>query len=410
LASLPIIYLLGLHLSEKRVALLALFLSSLSPFLLWYAFEVRMYTMFLFFSVVQLLAFVKLLQSNFQKHKLMLVLTTSLGLYTHYFFIFQIIVQVLYFIGGNLYQLSKQPISFQKLHHQLKSSYQLTGLYFLAGLTLIPWLYFIHSQGHAVATRPLIPPPNSYTLFQTITQLIFGFQANSFINIIISLWPLTLVILFYLFTKRTRAPIQYNGLLLMTILVPLGIVYAASQIQPLFLTRYFMLITPALIILISWFIQSYRKIASTLLITILSIVLVSSLLWQNTNAQSPVKENYAQAAAYLHKNASIFDVIAVSAPFTIYPLEFYYQGATTVVTIPEWDRYNGQPIQSFKQENFQARIKELQNQYRMIHMVLSYDQGYEQQIVNFMDTNYELIYTEQVSPGLQVRSYKLRYL
>ena len=409
LASLPIIYLLGLHVSGKKVALLAVFLSSLSPFLLWYAFEVRMYTMFLFFSSVQLLAFVRLIQSNFQQHKFIFVLSSSLGLYTHYFFIFQIIAQALYFIGGNLYQLSRQRFNLQNLHHQLKSSYQLTGLYFLAGLTLTPWLYFIYSQGNAVATKPLIPPPNTYTLFQTITQLLFGFQTTSFVNITISLWPLTLVVLFYLFTKRARAPILYSGLLLMMVLAPLGIVYAASHIQPLFLTRYFMLITPALIILISWFIQSYRQIASVLLTIILSTVLVSSLLWQNTNAQSPVKENYAHAATYLHENASAYDVIAVSAPFTIYPLEFYYQGTTRVVTIPDWDRYNGQPIQSFDQDQFQTRINELRNQYRMIHMVLSYDQGYEQQIVGFMDSNYELIHAKQVSEGLQVRSYKLRY-
>ena len=54
-------------------------------------------------------------------------------------------------------------------------------------------------------------------------------------------------------------------------------------------------------------------------------------------------------------------------------------------------------------------MKEYRKIYQNVYIVLSYDQGYETDIIHFMDTHYKLLQKKQFSPAVQLREYKLRY-
>lgn len=108
-------------------------------------------------------------------------------------------------------------------------------------------------------------------------------------------------------------------------------------------------------------------------------------------------------------NTTAHDIIAVSAPFTIYPIEYTYKGPARIDTIPTWSRYSDNTIPQFSYEDLYAQLQEYEKRYHRLFVVLSYDQGYESDIRQMLDQNYayedHLVYSD----GLEMREYILRY-
>jgi len=84
-----------------------------------------------------------------------------------------------------------------------------------------------------------------------------------------------------------------------------------------------------------------------MVISVFLTVMFLLLLNQNISASTPVKENYKGVADYLNLHVKPDDIIALSAPFTIYPIEYYYKGQAGIDTIPKWNRFAHGPIPSF---------------------------------------------------------------
>ena len=99
----------------------------------------------------------------------------------------------------------------------------------------------------------------------------------------------------------------------------------------------------------------------------------------------------------------------VSAPFTIYPVEYYYQGPATIQTLPLWDRYTTGPIPPFDEAKLPNDIATIKGDHQTLWLVLSYDQGYEEKIRLYFDTHFERIDTKNFSQDLTIYAYKLRY-
>jgi hypothetical protein len=132
------------------------------------------------------------------------------------------------------------------------------------------------------------------------------------------------------------------------------------------------------------------------------------MIVQTTSAATPVRENYEGVSNYLEAKATPEDVIAVSAPFTLYPLEYTYTGTTKLTSIPQWDRYSSGAIPPFSVAELDKQVQVDKKQYNRLFLVLSYDQGYEESIRKYFD-HYQLIESKTFSPKLEVRVYKLRY-
>jgi hypothetical protein len=133
------------------------------------------------------------------------------------------------------------------------------------------------------------------------------------------------------------------------------------------------------------------------------------LVVQITNPLAPVKEDYRAAASYLTENTSSQDIIVASAPFTIYPIEYYYAGNARIVTQPLWDRFSQGAIPAFNKERLATETKEATRSYQRAFVILSFDQGYNKEVKDYYDSHYERIDSKQFSQGLDVYTYKIRY-
>jgi len=411
--TLPFLYQLGKEAGNRKIAIVTITLFSLSPFIMWYSSEAHMYTLFALVTTVNHLFFLRFVRSHGRTGKFGYFVTTILGLYTHYFFILLLITQfaflLLSLLTNNDFEMGVQ----NELKTQTNRSFHLLctwiAILIFVGVCFLPWVIYFIESGAAANTQPLIPPPTSSSLFQAFSNFLLGFQSSTLQSFFISLWPVLALSLFLVFTRNTKQEVEYSTYFALATFLPIILVFLGSRIRPIFLTRYLILVTPTLFFLIAWLLAGYQNRIARLGLALLFCCMFALLVYQNIASTTPVKENYEAVANYLAEHATGSDIIAVSAPFTIYPIEYAYSGNTKIVTIPYWNRLQQGAIPKYSHANFIQQMKSYQTQYIHLFVVLSYDQGYEDDIKKYLDTHYKRITLKDFSPGLEVREYQLRY-
>jgi hypothetical protein len=198
--------------------------------------------------------------------------------------------------------------------------------------------------------------------------------------------------------------------ILLSILIPIAAAFVISvTLVPLFVSRYLILTIPSVYIFIGWIFSTYPEALRKTLTVILIFSMLTALAVEAYSPSAPVKEDYKDAAAYLEQKTAPQDIIILSAPFTVYPIEYYYRGSAEIATLPIWNRFVTGPIPPFNEANLQKDTDTLKGSHEKAYVLLSYDQGYEETIRIYMDTHYERLETKQFSPGLNLYVYKLRY-
>jgi uncharacterized membrane protein len=412
--TVPALYILARESGGRKVAYFTIILFSLSPFIVWYSNEARMYTLFLFAATLNNLFFLRMYRSDGKEGKLGFFLSTVLGFYSHYFFVFLVATQSLFVISklsGVLHSTNdfNAAPSLSPFRRYLPFALKFFALLISSFLFLLPWLVYVFLLGNAANTQPLIPPPTSFSVFQSLIEFIFGFQNSNLQGIMISLWPFLVLMTIILFTQRRKIPAANFEYFIVVTFLPILLVFVASFIKPIFLTRYLILVTPTLFFILAAVLVNYTQRITYIITTISIVVLFLLLINQNVSASTPVKENYAGVANYLNQTVKPTDIIAISSPFTVYPIEYYYTGTASLETIPEWNRYSQGAIPNFSEKTFATQIANDKKIYTYLYLVLSYDQGYEHTIITFMDKHFERKAIKTFSPGLQVRVYQLRY-
>jgi mannosyltransferase len=228
-------------------------------------------------------------------------------------------------------------------------------------------------------------------------------------SLFVSLWPLLVSVLFLAFTQKRKIPIHPAGYFALITFLPVVLVFFISFIRPIFLARYLIFVTPTLFFLIASLLLNYSSRFSRVITGVFLAVMALFMAYQNVSSKTPVREDYQEVTKYLNETVNAYDIIVVSAPFTVYPIEYYYRGPAKIDTIPRWNRYQEGGIPAFSIEQLQTQLADYQQQYLYMYLVLSYDQGYEAKIASFFDSKLEKT-SEKNFPGeILVKVYKIRY-
>lgn len=167
-SSCILIFMLGKELFNKKVALFASIFMGLSPFHLWYAQEARDYSMVLCLSILSSYFFFRALKENKNKLWLFFVLTSLLGIYTNYFYIFLFPAQFLYLIF-----FKRQRFNFKKV------------IWFLIiALGFSFYLPRFLSKFYYVWGGFWIPKPEWKSLIITLENFVLGYNGNAFLYLI----------------------------------------------------------------------------------------------------------------------------------------------------------------------------------------------------------------------------------
>jgi uncharacterized membrane protein len=97
-ATVPVAYLLGAELSDRRAGIVAAALVAVNPMLVWYSQEARGYALFVLLTAVSLLYFVRALDRGRRRDSVAWGIASALALATHYFAAFPIAAEALWLL------------------------------------------------------------------------------------------------------------------------------------------------------------------------------------------------------------------------------------------------------------------------------------------------------------------------
>ena len=396
LISIPAIYVLTKLVSKKTsIGLYVATMFTVSPFVSWYGSELRMYSLFMLLSIFSHSFFLKIQKSNHIKPLIWISfgIFSFLGVYTHYFFLVFLFSQIVFFIFN--------PKTFPK---NSRKYFIITCCFVI--VSMFPWVGYVTFLNAASSQTPLLEKPSAVDLFNLYSNHLFGFQDDQLNTAILAMWPLVGVLsLFFLQkTKNFNTTGVYLGV--MTFLPTFLIFSISLLVKPIFLSRYLIMCLPPLYLLIGVLLFSTRSMVLGIIRFSFIFLMIGGLVVQIINPNSPVKENYKGAINYVINYAQPKDIVATSAPFTIFPFDYYYNGRSDLVTVPAWDRKAGIP--SYDAIKVHEQLTNMSEKYERLFIIMSYDQGFEKDIKSFLDTKYKLTETKNFSPKLNLYVYYLK--
>jgi len=391
----PFVYLLSRTVLSRKWSLFVVALFIFSPFVNWYANEARMYTLLALMSLANQYFFVRIMQARKNSWP-WYILTTVVGAYSHYFFFFNLLTQAIFFL---VYKKKFPKKTFSKLVG--------TAIILIAAIS--PWIYYFISEGAAGNTRPLIELPSAINFFNAYSQFLFGFQNSTINTFLLSLWPLTVIVAFLIVRRFIRPSPQLHFIAFAAFVPPLLAFLLSFLITPFFLPRYMFAVVAPLLIVIVWIISIASKRAAFISIAIALVGTITLAVIQTISSTNPVRESYYQVTQDIERSATPSDVVALSSPFTVYPFEYYYDGPTQVKTLPNWDRKQQGSVPPYNAEQIDDQVNSLKKGHDKIYLLLSYDQGYEENLRNYFANRYELLSQTDYTPSMKLLVYRVGY-
>jgi mannosyltransferase len=396
IATIPAMYLMARLIMGQRESVLVAGLVALSPFMNWYGNEARMYSQLVLVTVLNQYFFLRIFQKRSGRNWLWYSLTAVVGIYTHYFFALVLLTQGAFYL-------------WRRREFVPGTIWRLAGVALLVAAAISPWMWYASHLGSASNTQPMLARPSSVDLFDTFSQFLFGFQDEQLNTLIVSFWPLTVLLVLMSLQKHRRVRIE-TGYIVLASLLPILLVFVASvSLRPLYLSRYLIIALPAMYLLLVWVTEHRSARLSWLLRGALVVGMAVTLAHEVTSRNTPVKEDYHAATNYIESHAQPTDVVVVSAPFTVYPVEYYYDGPLQIQTLPIWDRGATGAVPPFDAGKLPSQVDQIKGRHTDAWLIMSYDQGYEKKIVDYFNAHYQQVQAKTLSPKLTLYQYKLRY-
>lgn len=397
LATIPSLFYFTKRYFSREAAFFATLLFTLSPFVTWFGGEIRMYTLIAFLTVNAHFLYLELLHHPRLYHWFLYTALAIVGVYSHYFFWFVLGIHFLYFFFHR--PLREQKMMFIKF----------LTVALVVVVSFLPWANKVLNTPGSVAD-PLLSPPKSIDVFNVFTNFFFGFQSDYVNSLLISIWPLVFTLSFFTLRKGFKLKKEFYFLVIAAF-VPILLAYVASfLVQPMFLSRYLIITLPPLFIAVSVLVTAFEDPIKNITRVILVALVFSMLLVQASDESLVAKEDYRQATEYINRSVTPKDVVIVSAPFAIYPFQYYYDGYARVETIPQWNRFSGEALPAFSRRRLPREIDDIRGEYKHnAYMLMSYDQGYEEVIEDYMDNNFERIEKIEFSPRIRLFVYRVGY-
>ncbi|MBI2051508.1 glycosyltransferase family 39 protein [Candidatus Roizmanbacteria bacterium] len=289
---------------KTRWLVLYLILFLLSPFLNYYAFEARMYAMFACFATMSFY----FLQTEKRRWY---ILTTILGLYTHYFMVFVLLSQLLY-------------VALNSNSKRLKiAKFKAMAFSFFI---FIPWVIFLFTNNALFAQGFWILPAKNESIWNLPSILYLGYE---FDFAFFDRFLLPGAIILYLFIlkgvhliikERERKYDLLYLLLLWSFFTPLA-AYFLSFVKPLFLPRYFIFSSVGFFLLLVFIFKHFDTHMK-----ILFVVLLVAFALHYTNLQlvhrkkAPVKNLMGEIKNLSGPN----DLVYVSTELDYFLAQYYF--------------------------------------------------------------------------------------
>ena len=280
----------------------------INPFLLYYAFEARMYSMLAFFAS---LSFYYFLKKDYKPY----TLVTVLGLFTHYFTVFVVAGQWLF-----LWINKNKGFQFKR------------SAFYLPGLIFSPWLLIVLLQKNLLNSFWVTKPQSKYILglpaiiytgiesyINTDLNLLKKIQNNLFYLSLVLLIVLIAGVYLYIKKLNKKDVLIFQILFIWAVGIPI-FVAAISYIKPVFLARYLIFSSVGLILLLIFILEKINYLARAFLLTLIFTLTINYNQLQLIHGKkTDFGKNLKEIKAIMNKEDSVY----VTSELDYFTAEYY---------------------------------------------------------------------------------------
>jgi len=341
-ASVPLVYHLGVRLFNRKIGLVSALLLTFSPFHIFYSQDLRPYPLLLFFSLLFFHCSYHALEDNRNIHYIGMIATSVLGIYTHTYMVFPLCIANLYFMFG--WKTHRHKLRKWLLSHLATFLLCIPALYFVlqhiqagntgltdfpSGLRSLAGTFYLFTLG-----RFFFPTPSNLP-FIVIQGTIFGTGA---LTGAFALWRER-------GSENGRQCLLLFGAAIMTYAI---IWFISTSTMPLFdeaRVNYLIFFLPLYYFLVA---KGWDYLPNpTFQTTVVSLAVVVSLIstapiyfrWDQVG-----KGNFRAAAEYVQPNIEKNDIIYHTTVMTTFPFSYYLDWQVPQINLES--QYNVNPSSS----------------------------------------------------------------
>jgi uncharacterized membrane protein len=321
---IPVLYELGRELYDRRTGLIAAAFAAVSPVLIWYSQEVRMYEFVALFGLLALLTQLRAIRRGTMIDWALYVLATAALLWSHYFGLVLIAVQELIFVGVLIYRKrAAEPVK----PLALGFAYSLAVL----AMQLVPLAVFAHHQ-YQVTSGAAGSPSGTYDLLSFYSVLanlawsIWGYQPDAATVLLAAMWPLALLGSLVLLGRGGSR--QTTSIAAAAIVLVILVIVVSAFDNSYFEVRNFLILAPLVLLLIARLITGWiRQPRARLLVAgAVMATLLIGLADQQLNNANPRLFDFRGAIDAIKADAGPNALVLYEPSDMRYVLDYYAPG------------------------------------------------------------------------------------
>jgi uncharacterized membrane protein len=318
---IPALYELGRELYDRRTGLVAAAFGAVSPILIWYAQEARMYAFVTLFGLLALLTQLRVIRNPSMGNWAAYILATAALLWSHYFGLLLIGVQQVIFVVVLVHrQRAGQAIKPLALGFAYSAA--------VLAMQLVPLAVFAQKQFES--TGAALGSPSGtydalsfYAVVANMAWALWGYHPNGITELLAAMWPLFLLLSLLLLG---RGGSRETLLLGAAAIAPIVLLLIVSMFdRQLFEVRYFLVAVPLLLLLIARLVTGWiRKPRARLLVVGgVMLTLLIGLADQQTNKGNPRLFDFRGAINEIKGDAGPKSLVLFEPPDMRYVLDYY---------------------------------------------------------------------------------------
>ena len=274
-----VVYLIGRLIDSKgTTAVVAAVMVALSPFMVWYGSRATVYSLLALAVALNQLCFIGIFKNKWWSLP-GYALTCLIGLGLHYFFLAIIVPQLIYLL------LRRKAVPLHSLVIAISAALTTIGIFSV-------WVINSSSAVNYWSLLPFTSKPSATNNFIIYFQYLFGFQSVVITTLIISLWPLLVILALLAVQKYIRPPEGVKYLFISSILPILALFLLSWIWKPLFLSSYLIVCLPSFLIFIAWYLSSFKLQALKLARYAIVMAMIVMMALQITNWRLALSEDY----------------------------------------------------------------------------------------------------------------------
>ena len=312
--SVPLLFRLSTRLCGKRCAMIAALLTALSPYMVWYAQEVKMYTWVPFLVLLACYALDRACQTSRLAWWGVVLVATSLAFYSHILTALLVPVLVLWFL----------------LCRDRHPRAVVGGVLVLAGLVL-PYLPLLRWQLPLLLQQRATGFPR-YSLGQMIQMLLTGWSGGIYqgrwggdagLWAIVAAFALLVSVGLVRLALSRRVRLVQLGVWL---ILPLLAVWLVSLRSPIFTDRYLIWSAPAFYILGGVGLDALRRRWPSLAAVLLALLMIVNLHGLLMQMAHPIKPQFERVVEVIAARRGQDDLLLFQIPYNHHVYAFYADG------------------------------------------------------------------------------------